>query len=327
MAKIKYYYDQDSCTYKEISLTKKSLFLKLIKSASFILCLTTIITYARENYFDSKKVVLLKKENNNLKTRYELVMQDMSNIENRLNELQKQDDQVYRVILGSDPIPNQIRTPSIGGIEHYKDLIDKDKNKLILKVSQKADKLRHKLNIQSKSYDKLLTLANKKTNQLACFPSIQPVENKDLRRISSSFGMRPHPTLKILKMHNGQDFAVLSGTPIYATADGIVKKAYYSRTGGNTIEIRHGRFMTRYCHLRSMKVKPGQRVRRGQNIGKSGATGTHCSGPHLHYEILEKKSNGGYKYVNPIHYFLGDLTTAQYAKVKKLVKRNLMSMD
>ncbi len=326
MAKTKYYYDQESCSYKKIELTKKKIFLKFIKSSSFILCIASILSFIKNNYFESEKERYLSKENNNLKTQYELIMQDMGKIENTLDELQKQDDHVYRVILCSDKLSPEMRKAGIGGVDHYKNIANMDKHKLIMKITQKADKLKYKLNIQSQSYKEIINLAKKRKKQLACTPSIQPVGNIDLRRLSSGFGMRPHPTLKIPKMHKGQDFAVLCGTPVYATADGIVKKAYYSRTGGNTIEIRHGKFLTKYLHLKSMRVKTGENVYRGKLIGKSGTTGTHSTGPHLHYEILELK-NGRFKHVNPIGYFFGELTSTQYEQVKKMSKRDIISMD
>lgn len=326
MAKIKYHYDQESCSYKKVELTKKYFFINFFKFTLLAILISSITLRIRDNYFHSENERQLIIENQNLQTQYEIIMQDMVKIENNLNNLIQKDNEVYRAALGSEPLPQAIRSAGTGGIDRYEKLSDLDKNKLIMKISQKADKLKHKLNIQSKSYEEILNLSKKHKNQLACHPSLQPVENKDLRRLSSGFGMRPHPTLGIYKMHYGQDFAVLTGTPVYAPADGRVRKARYSRTAGNIIEINHGKFMTRYAHLSSIKVKPGQKVCRGQLIGKSGATGTFCAGAHLHYEVLELR-NGRFKHVDPTDYFFGELTTAQYAEVKRLAKRDIYSMD
>lgn len=105
-------------------------------------------------------------------------------------------------------------------------------------------------------------------------------------RISSQFNPRRlHPVTKQISPHNGTDFAVSKGTPVLAAGDGEVVIAKYSGSAGNFIAIRHGRqYTTRYMHLDKIQVKPGQQVRKGDQIGLSGNTG-RSTGPHLHYEL------------------------------------------
>ncbi|MFT5260413.1 MAG: murein DD-endopeptidase MepM/ murein hydrolase activator NlpD [Saprospiraceae bacterium] len=108
--------------------------------------------------------------------------------------------------------------------------------------------------------------------------------------ITSKYGTRVHPTTNQKSFHNGLDLRAKTGTNIYATADGIVKQATYNNLSGKRISLTHNfGFGTRYAHLSSMAVKPGDVVQKGDLIGLSGNSG-RSSGPHLHYEVryLEK---------------------------------------
>ncbi|MGB1912216.1 MAG: peptidoglycan DD-metalloendopeptidase family protein [Porticoccaceae bacterium] len=109
----------------------------------------------------------------------------------------------------------------------------------------------------------------------------------DIFRISSGFNLRrKHPIHKKIKAHRGVDYAAPTGTPVYASGDGRVIEAGYSRANGNYVFIQHGQtYTTKYLHLSRKSVKTGQTVKQRQVIGKVGATG-YATGPHLHYEFL-----------------------------------------
>ncbi len=111
-----------------------------------------------------------------------------------------------------------------------------------------------------------------------------PVEGA---RVSSTFGWRVHPVLGFRKLHNGIDFAVPSGTPVYAAGAGVVEAARFSATAGNMVILRHDKgYLTKYFHFTSFApgVTTGAKVVQGQQIGLSGTTG-RSTGPHLHYEL------------------------------------------
>ncbi|MHA2689434.1 M23 family metallopeptidase [Vibrio harveyi] len=105
-------------------------------------------------------------------------------------------------------------------------------------------------------------------------------------RFSSGFGKRVHPVTKQVKMHRGLDFAVNTGTKIYAPADGVVEVTRRSKKGsGNFLRLQHSfGFSSSYSHLTGFKVKTGEFVKKGQLIATSGNSGL-SSGPHLHYEV------------------------------------------
>lgn len=113
-------------------------------------------------------------------------------------------------------------------------------------------------------------------------PSRSPLETATL---TSDYGMRTHPVLGSRRNHKGIDLAQPTGTPVYATADGIVSKAERFSSYGNYIQIEHGGEMqTRYAHLSGYAIAAGEHVRKGQLIGFVGSTG-RSTGPHLHYEV------------------------------------------
>jgi murein DD-endopeptidase MepM/ murein hydrolase activator NlpD len=109
-----------------------------------------------------------------------------------------------------------------------------------------------------------------------------------------------------MKFHSGQDFHAPIGTPVYATGDGTVESAQYNDGYGNCIIIDHGfGLKTLYAHLSKFLVKPGQVVRRGENIALSGNSGI-SDGPHLHYEVIKD----GVK-VNPMTYILDEISPSE----------------
>lgn len=141
-------------------------------------------------------------------------------------------------------------------------------------------------------------------------PSMQPVAEM---RLTSSFGVRSDPFRGTQAMHAGLDIPGPVGTPIYATADGIVSRSQRAGAYGLLVEINHGKgIQTRYAHLSKMLVDANTRVRRGQLIGLMGSTG-RSTGPHLHYEV---RIDG--RAVNPTPYIqAGDQLVAMQDRALK----------
>lgn len=320
MARIKYYYDTDTCNYEKIKVSKWDLIFDVLGYLTMSLVLAVGITLFYHKYFDSPKEIVLKQANETLKLHYEMLQQEITKGNEILSTLQERDNSLYRTLLEADPIPATIRTAGVGGIDHYQSL---PKDHLIVEVAQKIEQLKRKLHIQTKSYDELNRLAKNKEKLLACIPAIQPISNRELKRLASGYGMRLHPVYKVMKLHEGLDFAAPRGTPIYATGDGVVKDVKKSMTGyGNQVVINHGYgFLTRYAHMQSFKVAPGDKVKRGQCIGYVGNTGC-TSGPHLHYEVIK---NG--KKVNPTYYLLSGLSPKEYDTLIRLASAQNKSLD
>ncbi|CAI8345632.1 MAG: Murein DD-endopeptidase MepM [Cryomorphaceae bacterium] len=323
MAKVKYYYDTKTLSYKRIEISGlnklKHLFYFLIGSA-FTGLLMIIIFF---QFFDSPKEKRLNREIDALTSQYEIVDDKLRQVELVLDDVQNRDDNIYRVIFEADPIPKSIRKAGYGGVNRYENLKGFNNSDLITNTSEKVDQISKQLYIQSKSFDDIIELAKNKTDMLAALPAIQPVSNKNLSRMASGYGYRIHPIYKTRKMHSGMDFSAKTGTPIYATGDGKISKVRRSRRGyGNHVVIDHGYgYKTLYAHMKKYAVKKGQKVKRGEVIGYVGSTGTSVA-PHLHYEVHKD----GRK-INPVNFYFNDLNPEEYEKMLEISSQNNQSFD
>ena len=323
MAKVKYYYDTKTLSYKRIELSGlnklKRLFFFLIGSA-FTGLIMVIIFF---QFFDSPKEKRLNREIDVLTSQYEIVDDKLNQVELVLDDIQNRDDNIYRVIFEAEPIPKSIRKAGYGGINRYQNLKGYSNSELIISTSDKVDQISKQLYIQSKSYDEIIELAKNKADMLAALPAIQPVSNKNLSRMASGYGYRIHPIYKTRKLHAGMDFSAKSGTPIYATGDGKISKVRKSRKGyGNHVIIDHGYgYKTLYAHMIKYIVRKGQKVKRGEVIGYVGSTGTSVA-PHLHYEVHKD----GRK-INPVNFYYNDLNPEEYEKMLEISSQNNQSFD
>ena len=323
MSKIKYYYDKKTLSYKPIESTGIDKFKNFIVyfTSSAILAFFILLIFFQ--YFDSPKEKRLKSEINNLISQYEIINSDLEQIELVLDDIQKRDDNIYRTIFEADPIPNSIRKQGFGGVNRYKKLSGYSNSDLIINTSKKIDQLTKQLYLQSKSFEEVVDLAKNKSKMLASIPAIQPVANKDLKRMTSGYGYRIHPIYKTRKMHYGMDFSAKTGTEIYATGDGVVSKVRRSKRGyGNYVKINHGfGYETLYAHMSKYIVKKGQKVKRGEVIGYVGNTGISTA-PHLHYEVRKDK-----KKINPVNFYYNDLTPEEYEKMLEISSQYNQSFD
>ncbi len=325
MAKIKYYYDTESCKYERIKVSSWDVILNLLGFFSVALVIAVGIVILFSTYFESPKETLLKKENNELLLYYDILNKELKDLYKMMTSLEERDDNVYRVIFEADPIPSSIRQAGVGGTERYKNLLNSDleREELILSYLRKVDGIKKQMYIQTKSYDEILLMAKNKTQLLAATPAIQPISNKELTRLASGYGMRVHPIYKVRRMHYGVDFTAPRGTPIFATGDGEISRVIKKFGGyGREIIIDHGfGYKTLYAHMQDFNVKRGDKVKRGDCIGWVGNTGLSTA-PHLHYEIL--KDN---KAVNPVHYFFQDLNDEEYEKILELASIENQSLS
>jgi len=323
MARIKYYYDTETCKYERVKISRWDVFLNALGFFTLALILAIGIFYFYASFFELPHVTKLKKENKELLTYYEILNQQVETTDKMLQVLRERDDNIYRKIFEAEPIPHSIWEGGVGGAERYKDILENkpERKDLIINSFEKIDKLKRHLYIQTKSYDDIEKMASNKTEMLACIPSIQPISNKELIRLASGFGMRMHPILKVRRPHNGIDFSADPGTPIYATGNATVARAGLSGSAGNRVELDHGfGYKTRYLHMSKIDVQVGQKVKRGDVIGYVGNTGLSMA-PHLHYEVWH---NG--KPINPINYFYKDVTDDEFDKLIELANRDNQSL-
>ena len=271
---------------------------------------------------DSPKEMELKKENRLARTQYNFLAKRLDNVLDVLKDIQQRDDNMYRAIFHADPINPSIRNSVGGGVGKYEYLMELSNPDLIVQTSKKMDLIAKQIYVQSKSFDEILNLSKQQKDRLLHIPSIQPVANKDLKRVASGYGTRIDPIYGTMRFHAGMDFSAPIGTDIYSTGDGVVTWADWRQGYGMCIIIDHGYgFETLYAHMSEYVAKVGQKVKRGELIGKVGSTGK-STGPHLHYEVHVKG-----KADNPSKYYFMDLTPEEYDQMLQIAANHGQVMD
>ncbi len=323
MAKVKYYYDSDTLSYRKIELRKRDKFKQILLFSLGAISFGLIFMFISFQFIESPKEKAQKRELENMQLSYGLLDKKMKQIEKVLEGIQHRDNDIYRLYFEASPIPDEQRKAGFGGVNRYKSLEGFENSEMIIDVTKNMDILSKQLYIQSKSLDEIISLAKDKEKLLASIPAIQPIRNEDLTRMASGYGWRSDPFTKARKMHKGMDFTAPTGTPIYASGNGTIYRADSRASGfGNHIEIDHGYgYKTIYAHLNKYNVKQGQKVKRGDLIGFVGNTG-RSSGPHLHYEVHK---NG--KPVNPINFYYGNLTPDEFEAMLKIATQEGQSFD
>lgn len=307
MRKVYYIYNPKTRTYDRIYPTRRQRVLGIMRRLSYALGFLILLIGGVYWFLGTPSENALRIENSELEAQYDVLSRQLDEALGVLEDLQQRDDNLYRVILQTDPISPYIRKSNQRNINRYEHLEEMANADMIIENTQKIDYLKRQLYIQSKSYDEIITLCKQNDERLQCIPAIQPVSNKDLKYTASGYGRRIDPIYKTVKFHHGMDFSANTGTPVYATGNGTVTSSGWESGYGITIEIEHGfGYQTRYAHLSKTQVRRGQKVKRGEIIGLVGSTGK-STGPHLHYEVVNK----GRK-VNPVNYYFMDLTEAEY---------------
>jgi murein DD-endopeptidase MepM/ murein hydrolase activator NlpD len=324
MAKVKYYYDPKTLSYRKIEKDWKKRVREWLLLSVGIALFAGLSYLVLNNYIDSPKELRLKRELDQMKFQFELLNKRMNQVDLVLRDLQNRDDNIYRVIFEADPIPLSVRQAGFGGANRYKELEGYENATLLKESAQRLDILTKKLYVQSKSFDEVIKMAGEKEDLIASIPAIQPIANQDLSRIASGFGFRIHPIYKVPKMHTGIDFSAPTGTPIYATGNGTVINDQNLRNSGygNYVMLDHGfGYQTLYAHVSRTNVRVGQKVKRGDVIAFVGSTG-QSTAPHLHYEVIKN----GVK-VNPINFFFNDLSPEEYDRLIEMASNINQSFD
>ncbi len=307
MAKTKYQFNPETVTYEKIEVTQQEKLVKALKHIASSLMFAAIIVVVLFFFFDSPKEQALARENQKLLVQFNRLNRELEQIKEVLTDLEQRDDNIYRVIFEAKPIHKSLRKAGVGGVNRYEYLNSLNNADLVISTSKKLDQISRSLYIQSKSYDEVEDLAKNKIKMLKATPAILPISIKNLGRVSCGYGWRIDPIYKTKKFHKGMDFTGAMKTPIYATADGVVKTVQRERGYGKKIIIDHGYgYQTLYAHLDGFNVKENQKVKRGDIIGFLGNTGK-STGPHLHYEV--RKNNIS---MNPMNYYFNDITAEEY---------------
>ena len=325
MFKTKYSYDSKTLSYRKIKVSKgvqlRNILAFLFSAAFF--GIIVLLVLLQSPLLNTPTELSQSREISNYKFQLDLMNKKLDQLNIVLAEIEQRDNNIYRVLFETDPIPSEVRKAGFGGVNRYENLEGFENSELVIETTKKIEILTKQIVIQSKSLDEIERLASEKEKLLAAIPSIQPIKKNDLTRMASGYGYRTDPFNKSRKMHYGMDFTAPRGTPVYAASDGKIIRADSRATGyGKHVRIDHGfGYITLYAHLNKYNVRKGQKVKKGDVIGFVGSTG-RSQAPHLHYEVHKDK-----KRVNPINFYLGNLTPDEFDNLLKLANQENQSLD
>ncbi len=319
----KFYFNPETLEYRKVEISAKQKFFNFLRFSTVVILFLAVAFYVSSEFLQSPKFKRLVGTQQQIAYEIELLNRNIVEYDKILEDIEYNDDHLYRVYFEVDPVPSTLRDAGTGGNNKYINLFDKPYSDLLVPTFKNLDNISRKLVIQSKSFDDVIEMASNKEKILAARPAIQPISFADLTRFGSSFGMRFHPILKKVRPHNGIDLTAPKGSNIYASADGKVLQAAYTTGGfGKKILVDHGfGYKTLYGHCSNLLVKKGDDVKRGDVIGLVGNTGL-SKGSHLHYEVWVNN-----RPVNPINYYANDLSADEYEKMINLLSNADPSFD
>jgi len=314
MKKIKYYYNTRTLRYEKLVTPLRVKLLKFFGFVTSALVTALILVSIAFRFIPSPQAKLIQSQYQKMKENYDVLNKQMESVQQQMASLENRDNQVYRSIFEANPLPDSARINLIEQKKEVEKIAAMNDDALGNELAKTLNNLSARIAFQFDSYSEIEKLIKNQEEKLSSLPAIQPVSNRDLNRIASGFGMRIDPVYGTPKMHKGLDFTAPQGTPIYATGDGIVAAAGYSGDGyGNHVEINHGYgYETLYGHMAKIKVRYGQRIKRGEVIGWVGNTGK-STGPHCHYEVHVNNQE-----VDPVYFFYNDLNAEQFDRLLKI---------
>ena len=309
MAKYKYKFNPESLKYVKVRTSVRRTIVRGFTFFTATMAVTVLYYLMFSQFFSTPKERLLQYELNQMEENLAYLTNNMQQIEDVLADIKQRDSNIHRTIFESELVPLTVlragyRRETLEGYSNT-DLLNDNTRRLNSMLGQ--------LQSQSQMLDEMMEAVLGKSDQLRNYPSIQPIENDDLTHTAAGFGVRMHPIYRTQRFHFGIDFTAPVGTPVHATADGEVVRAAVSGSQGLKVMIDHKNgYKTVYAHLDALRVRAGQRVRRGDVIGTVGNSGMSTA-PHLHYEVHRNNNP-----VDPVNYFFAELSPAAFTRIRDL---------
>jgi len=289
---------------RQISLDWKRILLLGTGSVLGLCFIAAIILGGFTKVLHSYQNNRLSKANTQLQDQLEEMDEIVKNLDNKI-KLIEQGEKDYAVFLDMRHIDDDIRGVGTGGYARttYRyeatSALNSDVRNEAFSIHSKLEELSRRIELSEKTRKEIRGKWFQKEDDLKKFPSIWPVSG---RRITDKFGPRIHPLTGLPDDHKGIDISAPRGTPVHASADGIVitsENTFIPNKGlGRYIKIDHGNgYITKYGHLSKILVKVGDRINRNDIIGKVGTTGSSTA-PHLHYEVVvENNAKDPYQFM------------------------------
>lgn len=264
----------------------------------------------------------LRHSTDELRQQYEIMSERYDSLSGVLENVVRRDENVFRKLFESNPYDLSADLDK-ERLELYEQIVGQSNDNLseiLAERMERASKLEGDI---EEAHENLRYAISSNAISIDCVPAIQPVNNRQLTLLAA--GKKPliNPFHRTMREHHGVDYLVPEGTAVFATADGVVKSLSEKNTShGKAVTISHGNgYETSYSHLLDIRVKKGQKVKRGDIIALSGNSGLSFA-PHLHYEVIYNDTR-----VDPVHYFFLELTPEEYQRIIRIALSSMQSFD
>lgn len=297
-----YRFSLESLTFQEARWTRTRLLITGLLLGIVVLCSLFAVNRYYNDVFGLGFI-----QNNSLVNENRVLQNQLQYLTQRLDIIQKQLHMLgnkgneLRLLADLPKLDEDMQKAGTGGTDERIDFTSSSNvNSLLNNLVATANRAEQELHLQASSYEAIGTAYEQNKVRFAHLPAIKPMDGF---YNPHGFGVRYHPILHYVRMHDGIDIVNEVGTPIYASAEGTVEFTGRKGEYGLAVEVNHGySFMSLYGHLSKILVHEGQKVKRGELIARSGNTGL-SDGPHLHYEV---HINGVAQ--NPAYYFFDDVS-------------------
>jgi murein DD-endopeptidase MepM/ murein hydrolase activator NlpD len=297
-----------SLRLREVRFFKSKVFVSGLGISILALAVVLLLNYFAGDVLGLgfNRMSFLTTENRVLKDQMRELSEKMASVQYSLDALSDRGNEL-RLAADLTRIDDDTRAAAIGGAKPpmTNAFLSGEADEILSRTQTLIDKLIREARLQQASYEEISRRMEYNRKFFAHMPAIKPMRGA---YSINGFGMRIHPVLHVYKPHTGVDIINDVGTDVYAAGDGVVIFSGKTAAGyGTVVEVSHSYgYSTLYAHLSRVLVSPGQAVKRGELIAKSGRTGL-VSGPHLHYEV---RRNGTKQ--NPVDYFFDDVDAARY---------------
>lgn len=264
----------------------------------------------------------LRNTNNKLNSEYNKMSERYEELTEVIDNVVARDENVFRKLFESNPYDLTIDDDE-ERIALHESLMDLDNDELLSELNNKLQSAENDKDALTRSYEDMIYAHETTSLSIDCIPAIQPVNNRQLTLLAA--GKKPliNPFHRTMREHHGVDYLIPEGTAVFATADGTVQSlSEKNTTHGKAITIDHGNgYQTSYSHLLDIRVKRGDKVKRGDIIAMSGNSGLSFA-PHLHYEVIFNGTR-----VDPVHYFFLELNAEEYQRIIRIALSSMQSFD
>lgn len=271
---------------------------------------------------DTPSEYRLRHSTDKMREEYAILTERYDSLNVVLENVVARDENVFRKLFESNPY-DLVADYENSRYELHRELVMQDNDQLHLVLDGDLNYAEQKRVKLDRSLDDLSYAIESGGMSIDCVPSIQPVNNRQLTLLAA--GKKPliNPFHRTMREHHGVDYVVPEGTAVFATADGVVKTlSEKNSTHGKAITIDHGNgYETSYSHLLDIRVRRGDKVKRGDIIALSGNSGLSFA-PHLHYEVIFNDTR-----VDPVHYFFMELTPEEYQRIIRIALSSMQSFD